>query len=116
MPQVPAMTREEVEELIQDLSTNVGLSTALADDMLDAGHVIMWATKEADLDEEEAQQELSDVVHNLEGWIQDELEDNRDVEMVLLGLWAHIQELERQLREAPGEADDEATHHDRMFN
>jgi len=116
MSDVPAMSREEVEELIENLSTHVGLTEALADDMLDAGYVVTWAAEEANVDEETAKAELEDVVGDLEDWIGDELADDRDVEMIILGLWAHIQELEKRLREAPTEADDGPDNpHDRMF-
>jgi uncharacterized NAD-dependent epimerase/dehydratase family protein len=116
MGEVPAMSRDEVEEFIENLSTHIGLTEALADDMLDAGHVVTWAANEANVDEETAQSELEEVVGDLETWIGDELADDRDVEMIVLGLWTHIQELERRLSEAPTEEDDGPDNpHDRMF-
>lgn len=116
MARIPAMSQDEVEELIENLSTHVGLSTALADDMLDAGHLIMWATDEADLDEAEAEAELEATVEELGGFIGEQLEDDRDLEIVILGLWMHIQEIERRLSEAPAKEDDGPEDpHDRMF-
>jgi precorrin-2 methylase len=113
----PAMTKDEIEELIHDLSANIGIAEALADDLLDAGHFISWAAHENDLDEEEAQEELEDISEDLTEFIRDELDEGKDVEMVALGMWYHIQNIEEKLREeAPKEeVDDEKEPRDVMF-
>lgn len=117
MARIPAMSQDEVEDLIENLSTHVGISTALADDMLDAGQLVMWAANESSLDEAEAQAELNDVSEDVQAFVNEQLqEEGRDVEMVILGLWMHIQGLEQKLQEAPAEEDDGPDNpHDRMF-
>ena len=111
------MSQDEVEELIENLSTHVGISTALADDMLDAGQLVMWATNEASVSEAEAQEELNDISEDVQEFINEQLqEEDRDVEMVILGLWMHIQGIEQKLSEGPVEEDDGPDNpHDRMF-
>lgn len=113
----PSMTKEEIEEVIHDLSTNIGISEALADDMLDAGHLISWVAHENDLDEDEAQEELNEVSERLTEFIRDELDEGMDIDMVALGMWMHIQNIEERLRqEAPKEeVDDEKNPRDIMF-
>lgn len=113
----PAMTSEEVEELIQDLSTNVGISEALADDMLDAGYLISWAAHENDFDEAKAHHELEKVLDDLKEFIQEELSEGREMSMVAIALWYQIQDMEERLREeAPKEeVDDEIEPRDVMF-
>jgi hypothetical protein len=40
MARIPGTSQDEPEDLIGDLSTHVGISSRLADDMLDAGHLV----------------------------------------------------------------------------
>ena len=117
MARIPAMDKDEVEELIEDLSTHIGISSSLADDMLDAGHLVMWAANEADITEEEARAELNEVGADLHDFIAKELhEEDRELEIVILGLWMHIQKMEQNMREAPVEEDEGPDNpHDRMF-
>lgn len=116
MARIPAMSRDEVEELIENLSTHVGISTALADDMLDAGHLIMWAADAAELDKEEAEAELEAVTEEFGEFIQEQIQNDREIEFVVLGMWMHIQEIERRLREAPTREDEGPEDpHNRMF-
>lgn len=116
MARIPAMSRDEVEELIEDLSTHVGISTALADDMLDAGQLVMWAADTAELDKGEAEAELEAVTEEFGEFIQEQLQEGRELEFIILGLWVHIQEIERRLKEAPTKEDDGPEEpHNRMF-
>ena len=69
----------------------------------------MWATNEVSVSEAEAQEELNDISEDIQ-------ERDRDLKMVILGLWMHIQGLEQKLSEGPVEEDDGPDNpHDRMF-
>jgi CO dehydrogenase/acetyl-CoA synthase alpha subunit len=113
----PAMTSEEVEELIQDLSTNVGISEALADDMLDAGYLISWAAHENDFEEAAAHRELERTLDDLKEFINEELSEGRDMSTIVIALWYQMQEMDERIRqEAPKEeVDDEVEPRDVMF-
>ena len=113
----PPMTNEEVEELIQDLSTNIGISEALADDMLDAGYLISWAAHENDFDEAAAQRELERILDDLSEFVREELEKGRDTSMLVIALWYRLQEMEEAIEEeVPKEVvDDEKEPRDVMF-
>lgn len=102
------MTSEEVEELIQDLSTNIGISEALADDMLDAGYLISWAAHENDFDEAAAQRELERILDDLSEFVQEELDKGRDMSMLVIAFWYRLQEMDEAMKEdAPKEEVDE---------
>ena len=114
----PVMTREEVEELIENLSTNIGIAEALADDMLDAGHLISWAAHESNVGQEEAQNKIEEVSKDLTEFIQKEIDEGKDIEIVAMGLWYHIQNIERRLREEASEkepVEDDRRPRDVMF-
>ena len=99
------------------MSTHVGLSEALADDMLDADYLISWAAHENDFDEANAHRELEGILDDLKEFIQTELSEGREMSMVAIALWYHIQDMEEALRqEAPKvEVDDEKVPSDVMF-
>lgn len=106
----PAMSRADVEALIEDLSQNLGLTEALADDMLDAGTLVTWAAGQfAEMDEEEAEKEFTELSEALERHVQDLREEGYDTPMIVLGLWVHIQQIELNLRDVPDEQREEVT-------
>jgi len=106
-----------VEDLIRDLSTNVGISEALADDMLDVGYLISWAAHENDFDEATVHRELESILEDLKEFIREELSDGREMSTVAIALWYQIQDMERRLREESPkeEVDDEKEPREVMF-
>ncbi|MDZ7688675.1 MAG: hypothetical protein U5J64_08150 [Halobacteriales archaeon] len=72
---------------------------------------------ENDFDEARAHRELEKIMDDLKEFVQDELSEGREMSMVAIALWYHIQEMEEKLRdEAPKEeVDDEKKSRDVMF-
>lgn len=119
MAKQPAMSREEVEEVIEQLSTHVDIRKFIADDMLDAGHLVTWATGQTHegRTEEEVGDLINEILDETAAFVQDRLDDGYDIEIVILGLWLTIQNLEESMRSAPSEEiDEEESRHplDRM--
>lgn len=116
------MSREEVEDVIEALSTHVDIRDFIADDMLDAAHLVTWATGQTheDRTEEEVDDLVNGMLDDTAAFVQGQLEEGYDIEIVVLGLWLTIQNLEESMRSAPSEEvpDEEASDHplDRMVH
>lgn len=112
LPDTPMRPAEEVEDLITDLSGNIGLTEALADDMIDAGNLVTWAaTRTHDGMSPGGEAEFTEVVKHLGQFVQEQREAGYDWSLIVYTIWAHVQEVERFLRlnkaTTGGESDDE---------
>ena len=100
MPATPLRPEEEVEAFIQDLGTHVGLTEALLDDALDAGHLVTWAaTRSHDAMGPGGEAEFEQVVEGLAEFVATQEDAGRDFAVIVWAIWMHVQGLERTLRE-----------------
>ena len=99
LPETPMRPVEEVEDLIEELSTNAGLTEALMDDTLDAGHLVTWAaTRSYDAMSTEGEEAFSEVVEDLAEFAAEQREAGREWSSIVYAFWMHVQEIERYLR------------------
>lgn len=103
------MSRQEVEAMIEELSTNVGLTEALADDLLDTGGLVQWAAAHVQDLDDDAEAEFTAISEGVEAKVQELNEAGYDLPVIVLALWFHIQRLELFLRDAPEEETEDVT-------